>query len=712
MLTVARKKSLSVYNTNMKLSRFPYPSWRRIRHILIVWIVETTTLYLLGRWLPGLSISSEFDAFLAVALIGLLNAILRPLILQLTITFTVATLGLFSFVLNIVVVVLVAYILPGFNFSDYPSVIYVVLGLSFMNLFASNLLALDENDSYYRSVIPKIKPKDLPPEIAQPNGLIIIEIDGLSYDVLCQAIDQGYMPTLQEFLTKGYQIQSWNCGLPSQTSASQLGILYGDNVNVPAFRWYEKDRGKLVVSNHLSDTAMIEQRFQHNAGLLEVNGTSLGNMFSGNASKAVLTMSKLSQFRKLPKRSGVFYNFFLNPYNYIHTILLMILELIREIYQSINRILSHHKPRIHRTLLFAFERTVSAVLMRELTTHILIENMFSGSQTIYATFIGYDVIGHHTGASSPGAMTTLRDIDKQIQRIKDVVELSPRLYEIVLISDHGLSEGTPFRQLYGTTLEELIRKILEDQYSIVDTGASEETKGYVNSLLQMAIAPHKKFNKTARHLYEQYKKDKGKYFYFDIQPKDPGVDQSDIVLCASGSLAMLYFTNFKQRLLLEEIKHLYPNLIEALICHPGIGFLAIDSYNNGPVVLNQEGIYYLNSKGFEGRNPLENYEETTAWQLEKLFSYFNVGDVIIQSRYDPETDQIPAFENLVAHHGGVGGNQTHAFVMYPSKLEFTSPINDATQMHRQLREWQNTLFNPQLNQEPELRKVSEKTKFN
>ena len=685
----------------MILGRFPYPSYRRMRHIIIVWMVETMTLYLLGRWLPGLVISSEFDAFLAVTLIGLLNAILRPLILQLTITLTVLTLGLFSFFLNIVVIVLVAYIMPGFNFLDYPSVIYVVLGITFMNLLASNLLALDENDSYYRSVIPKLKPKDLPPESAQPAGLIIIEIDGLSYNVLRKAIDLGYMPTLRKFIAKNYQVHSWNCGLPSQTSSSQMGILYGDNTNIPAFRWYEKDKEKLVVSNHPSDTAMIEQRFQHKEGLLAVNSSSLGNMFSGNAGRSVLTMSKLSQFRKLPERSGIFYNFFLNPYNYIHTILLMILELIRELYQSTLQILSRRSPRIRRTLLFALERTVSAVLIRELTTHLLIEDMFLGSQTIYATYFGYDVVAHHTGLASPAAMTTLRDIDKQIQRIKDAIEHAPRIYEIVIISDHGLSEGTPFQQLFGITLEQLIQRILENQYSIVDTGASEETKGYVNSLLQMALAPHKKLNKTARRIYEQYKKDKGNYFYFDIPQKDTQVKQSDMVLCISGSLAMLYFTRIKQRLLLEEIKELYPNLIEALICHPGIGFLAIDSYINGPVVINEAGIYYLNSKDFEGQNPLAIYDGTVAWQLEKLFSYSNVGDIVIQSRYNPETNQIPAFENLLAHHGGIGGDQTLAFVLHPEKLHFDRPINDATQMHHQLRDWQNILFSSLLHQDKE-----------
>ncbi len=121
-----------------------------------------------------------------------------------------------------------------------------------------------------------------------------------------------------------------------------------------------------------------------------------------------------------------------------------------------------------------------------------------------------------------------------------------------------------------------------------------------------------------------------------------------------------------------------------------------DSYVNGPVVLNQEGIFYLNSKDFEGCNPLENYDGSAAMQLEKLFSYSNVGDMIIQSRYDPETSQIPAFENLLAHHGGIGGDQTLAFVMHPSNFDFTESVDDSTQMHHLLRGWQKNLFSSHL----------------
>jgi hypothetical protein len=109
------------------------------------------------------------------------------------------------------------------------------------------------------------------------------------------------------------------------------------------------------------------------------------------------------------------------------------------------------------------------------------------------------------------------------------------------------------------------------------------------------------------------------------------------------------------------------------------------------MVINAEGIYYLLQMNFEGKNPLANYEESAAAQIRKLFQYNNTGDIIIQSKYDPLSDQIPAFENLVAHHGGIGGDQTLAFLMHPEKLVYEKAITDATDMHIQLKKWQKQL---------------------
>jgi hypothetical protein len=73
------------------------------------------------------------------------------------------------------------------------------------------------------------------------RGFVIVEIDGLAYDYLRQAIRQGYMPYLARLLReRRLRLARWRCGLPSTTPASQAGILYGNNWDIPGFRWYDK----------------------------------------------------------------------------------------------------------------------------------------------------------------------------------------------------------------------------------------------------------------------------------------------------------------------------------------------------------------------------------------------------------------------------------------------------------------------------------------
>ena len=75
--------------------------------------------------------------------------------------------------------------------------------------------------------------------------------------------------------------------------ASQAGLLLGSNHDMPAFRWYEKESGKTMVSNHGKDAVEIERRHSDGGGLLAVGGASRGNMFSGDAPRCSATMSVL-----------------------------------------------------------------------------------------------------------------------------------------------------------------------------------------------------------------------------------------------------------------------------------------------------------------------------------------------------------------------------------------------------------------------------------
>ena len=72
-------------------------------------------------------------------------------------------------------------------------------------------------------------------------------------------ITAGNLPTVSRWVREGtHRLVEWHTGIPSTTPASQAGILHGAAQHVPAFRWYEKDAGRLVVTNRPGDAAYVE----------------------------------------------------------------------------------------------------------------------------------------------------------------------------------------------------------------------------------------------------------------------------------------------------------------------------------------------------------------------------------------------------------------------------------------------------------------------
>src|SRR6185437_1408755 len=73
------------------------------------------------------------------------------------------------------------------------------------------------------------------------RGLVVLQIDALSYAELRRGIELGYCPTLSHMVREeGYTLRRWFCGLPSATPYCQAGIFYGENEGIPAFRFYDK----------------------------------------------------------------------------------------------------------------------------------------------------------------------------------------------------------------------------------------------------------------------------------------------------------------------------------------------------------------------------------------------------------------------------------------------------------------------------------------
>ncbi len=212
----------------------------------------------------------------------------------------------------------------------------------------------------------------------------------------------------------------WECDLSSQTGASQAGLLLGSNWDMPAFRWYEKESGRTLVSNHPADAAELERRHSTGKGLLAADGTSRGNMFSGDAPRCAATMSVIRD--RTRSKASDFFAYFSDPYGFVRTIVLSLADIAEEC-RAARRQRRSGAAHVDRGGLYPFIRAAITVVTRELNTAMLMADIVEGVPVSYATFVGYDEVAHHSGIHEPDALAVLRRHDRQLERLQRAVAL-------------------------------------------------------------------------------------------------------------------------------------------------------------------------------------------------------------------------------------------------------------------------------------------------
>lgn len=218
------------------------------------------------------------------------------------------------------------------------------------------------------------------------------------------------------------------------TTSSQSGILYGNNANIPAFRWYEKSSGRLLVSNHPLDAHLIDQRQATDHGLLREHGSSVGNILAGGAEHCVVTMIRLtSESGRFTARPRDLYDYFVNPYNLYRALGAMVWELVVERFEAWRQRLRDVQPRMDRGGSYPFVRAVTCVLLCDITTWMLVADIFSGRRVAYADYLGYDEVAHHAGPSVDDARRALRQMEGQLRQLESAARRSPRQYRFVVL---------------------------------------------------------------------------------------------------------------------------------------------------------------------------------------------------------------------------------------------------------------------------------------
>uniref|UniRef100_A0A7C1FUF0 Phage holin family protein n=1 Tax=Caldilinea aerophila TaxID=133453 RepID=A0A7C1FUF0_9CHLR len=672
---------------------------RWLGRTVLIGSIELLTIVAVASALEGVHLADFGSALQFVVFVGFANALLWPLLARLTLPFLVLSFGFLSLALNGLTFWIGSQLVAGAHFDNYFHAFLTALIVALMNVTASSWLTIDEDASFYRAVLQRtMRRMPLRHPLKRTPGVLFLEIDGLSEPVLRQAIAGGYMPTLERMLTSGtHRLTTWETDLSSQTGAAQAGILHGNNFNIPAFRWVEKQAGaRIITANHPRDANAIERRISDGHGLLHRHGRSRANLFSGDAEDAVLTYSLAMDVRGIFASS--YFAFFSNPYNFVRTLTLMVVDMVRELRGRRRQLREGVLPRLpeRRRGLYPLLRSASTVLLRDITVDTLISDVLWGeADVIYATFAAYDEVAHHAGVADRDALQVLRQLDRAFARIERAIAEGDRPYQIVVLSDHGQTQGATFKQRYGLTLKDLIERLLPEELRIHERLQTNEDWGHVAALITDVVyqeeptmlgrlvqtATRKRVEEghiTVGPEFERLREERGGR---RVSAKD-----AQVIVMASGNLGLVYFTGWLHRLTLEEIESYFPGLVDGLVQHPGIGFLLVHSERHGPLALGARGVYYLAHDRVVGENPLASFSANAPMLLRRVARYDNAPDLLINSFYDPVADEGCAFEELIGFHGGLGGSQNRPFLLAPEDWGLhDETIVGAEQLHRLLK---------------------------
>ncbi|MFI2369432.1 alkaline phosphatase family protein [Streptomyces sp. NPDC018833] len=671
---------------------------RAVFRVVVVWGVSTVTMLALAGLLPDFRLqSADGDSVTRTAItagwgagaFGLLGALVWPVIVRALLLVPALVLGLLVFFLNGSLLLIALWLIPDGRGTANPETAVVVAAvMSAVASATSTALAVRDDDAYRRRLSRlahrhSSRRGEDPGRSGSP-GTVFVQLDGVGHDVLRRAADSGVMPTVASWLGDTHRLTPWRTDWSSQTGASQLGILHGSNHDVPAFRWYEKDRRRIVVSNRPASAAELQRRAVErtaDGGLLTVDGASRGNLFTGGADQVALVLSVAARRGHANRSRAGYFAYFSDPANAVRTAVSFVAEVAREIGQSTRARLRGDEPRVGRGGLYPFIRAFATVVERDVVVAAVMGDMLAGRTAVYADLVAYDEVAHHSGPHSADAQAVLERLDRSLALIAKVAEHAPRDYRIVLLSDHGQSPGSSFEDAYGLTLRDLVRAGcgLPVPRRAERSKSGAEARDAARDALRTAL--HRDVEEDG-----------------ELEQSAAG---SDPIVLASGNLALISFPHVPHRVSREEIERRHPALLSTLANHPGIGFLLVHSEEQGSVVLTPGGVAVPLADLKEGDGgPLAPFGPGAVDAVRRTDAFPHVADIMVNSMYDPRTGVVHAFEEQIGSHGGLGGEQSEAFLLSP--LELSPPVPPggelvgAEQVHRVLRRWLRECEGPQV----------------
>ena len=524
-------------------------------------------------------------------------------------------------------------------------------------------------------------------------GFIVIQIDGLAYDHLRQAMEAGYLPYLSRMIATGaLRLAQWHSGLPSTTPAFQGALMFGNRYDVPGFRWYEKERGLAIVAKRPDQVRSLQARLKGQRTGILVGGSSYVNMFDGDADLALFTLSAFApqRFFGSVRGAGLVLLFLLSPFRVLRVLWLTVRDYLRALRWRLSALVRRSVIKPYDLFSPLMVAAVNA-LFTEVQTFGVLVDIYRGVPSIYTNYNTYDEVAHLRGPTHRDSLAVLRDLDRRIRQIDRMRRRGTnRAYDLYVLSDHGNAPSVPFSWETGRSLGQFIAAQLGSEVSLDEVMSRPgHAVAKARYLLDEMDGLEKRAPQTARRVASVLR-----HYVRSRVPTDPEVEEydlerrEDVVVRVSGPLAHVYFNVAPRPLELIEVALLYPRLLDQLVAVEPIG-LVIGRAEERAVVLGTGGGSTVIRHGqveVAPPNPLAAYGDTAevARQIHQLSFFPHSGDLILLGAVRAQ-GRVVTFEEQLGSHGGIGGVQEQAFIAWPPAVDLTA-VRDPLDLHRRFQE--------------------------
>jgi hypothetical protein len=488
----------------------------------------------------------------------------------------------------------------------------------------------------------------LPERTSTEPGLILVQIDGLSYSEFEKALEKNRLPFLRHLLAReGFTLAPFYSGMPSATPAVQAELFFGVKTAVPAFQFYRRPSGENCIMYHPRCVNRVAEALEtEHKGLLK-GGASYGNVFAGGATEARYCAQTLNleSFLKAANPIKVLLVLLSHVGKVLRILGLVFVELGLALVDFFSGIVE--RKNFFKELKFVPTRVGICIVLRELIRMRLKIDALRGVPVIHADFIGYDEQAHRRGPSSAFAHWTLQGIDGAVKDIyRAALRSEYRTYQIIFHSDHGQEDCASYELIHGRAVNPAIAEVFS-QGTLSNLSFDTTHSSPTGVILK----------RRRRSLIR-----KG-----ETRLRSEAANQGpirEIKVAAMGPLGHIYLPT---RISNKEKERYAEKLVKQ-------AEIPLVLYDRGDSVI-----------AFNGAGPLDLYEnrerilgrdhpflDVVAEDLARLCRHHDSGDFVISGRRPGKKPVSFPIEN--GAHGGPGTEETRGFILMPKSAVIEKPF--------------------------------------